>query len=66
MRFEPATRGVVFGSSVAEATVRVWDLADGSAVPLTGREFQVSAVAISKLDGRPVIASGAADATVCV
>jgi transposase-like protein len=55
---------IVTGSG--DATVRVWELADGSPIgePLTGHDRMVSAVAVGELDDRPVIVSGGPDGTV--
>ena len=57
---------IVSGSG--DKTVRVWDLASGKAIgaPLRSHEDEVSAVATSSLEGRPVIVSGSGDKTVRV
>jgi WD40 repeat protein len=57
---------IITGSS--DCTVRVWDLATGTATgePLTGHTGSVNAVAAAELDGRPVIISGSSDQTVRV
>ena len=46
-----------------DRTVRVWDLATGAPVgdPLTGHTGSVYAVAVRRLDGRPVVVSGGSD-----
>ncbi len=57
---------VITGSS--DCTVRVWDLATGTAIgePFTGHGGPVNAVAAAELDGRAVIISGSDDQTVRV
>ena len=57
---------VISGSD--DRTVRVWDLATGTAVgdPFTGHDGPVNAVAAAELDGRPVVISGSSDETVRV
>ena len=59
-------RVILSGSD--DETVRVLDLATGSAVgdPFTGHDGPVNAVAAAELDGRPVVISGGRDGTVRV
>jgi WD40 repeat protein len=47
-------------------TLRVWDLTTGAQIsqPLTGHTNAVNAVAITQLDGRPIIVSGSSDTTI--
>jgi WD40 domain-containing protein len=49
-----------------DGTVRVWDLASGTAVgePLTGHTGWVRSVAVGTLDGRPIAVTGGFDQTV--
>ncbi len=51
-----------------DGTVRVWDLAAGTALgaPLTGHTGHVQAVAVGELDGRAIAVSGGDDGTVRV
>jgi len=51
-----------------DATVRVWDLADGTQhrEPLAGHDHLVAAVEFGKLNGRPIALSGSWDETVRV
>jgi serine/threonine protein kinase len=52
-------RPVVVSTGGLEPTVRVWDLASGQLIgqPLTGHSKYLHSVAVSELDGKPVIVS---------
>ncbi|HEV7452671.1 MAG TPA: WD40 repeat domain-containing protein [Pseudonocardiaceae bacterium] len=53
-------------TSGGDATVRIWDLANGTPIgnPLTGHTGPVVAVACTQRDGHPIAVTGSADATV--
>jgi WD40 repeat protein len=59
---------VVVVSGGTDCTVRIWDLARGTAVgePLRGHQLGVQAVALGKFNGRMVAVSGGEDGTVRV